>query len=112
MRGWNERVQGAFAIGQTGGSAESGKVPTMLKTTCVVLAATLLALPAAAQDRDRAAAAQKQCDDQFKAADLNNDGVLSRTELGNAKQALPAALANKSRLTRKEFMDACSKNAT
>ena len=58
------------------------------------------------------AAAQKQCADQFKAADINNDGVLSSTEIGNAKQTLPASLANKNRITRKEFMSVCAKNAS
>ena len=57
------------------------------------------------------AANQKQCTDQFKAADLNNDGVLSRTEIGNAKSSLPSSLANKDRVTRKEFMAVCSKRA-
>ena len=28
---------------------------------------------------------QNQCEDQFKAADINNDGLLSSTEIGNAK---------------------------
>ena len=81
----------------------------MLKMTYLVLAATLLASPAAAQDAKRVAADQKQCADQFKAADLNNDGVLTRVEIGNAKQVLPASLANKDRITRQEFMATCAK---
>jgi Ca2+-binding EF-hand superfamily protein len=77
----------------------------MPKTLPMLLAAALLfVLPAQAAD-------QKQCADQFKAADLNNDGVLSRTEIGNAQQALPSSLANKERVTRKEFMAVCSKGA-
>ena len=54
----------------------------------------------------------KACSDQFKAADLNNDGVLSRTEIGNAKQTLPSSLANQDRITRKQFMAVCSKGAS
>jgi hypothetical protein len=38
------------------------------------------------------------------------DGVLTRTEIGNPKQTLPASLANKDRVTRTEFMAVCSKN--
>jgi hypothetical protein len=53
-----------------------------------------------------------QCADRFETADFNNDGVLSRTEIGNAKQTLPASLANKDRVTRTEFMAICSKNAS
>ena len=79
----------------------------MLKTTIFpFLAATLLAFPAIAQSTKPVAA------DQFKAADLNNDGVLDRMEIGNAKQGLPASLANKDRVTRTEFMAVCSKHAS
>jgi hypothetical protein len=97
---------------QTGGSAEP-RDSTMLKTTIFpLLAATLLAFPAIAQSTKPVAADQKQCADQFKAADLNNDGVLDRTEIGNAKQGLPASLANKDRVPRTEFMAVCSKRAS
>jgi hypothetical protein len=54
---------------------------------------------------------QKQCTDQFKAADLNNDGVLDRSEMGNARGKIPASLNNKSRITRKEYISACAKVA-
>ena len=85
----------------------------MPKTLSMLLAVgTLFALPANAQNAQRIAADQKQCADQFKAADLDNDGVLSRTEIGNAKQTLPASLANKDRITREEFMAVCSKGAS
>jgi Ca2+-binding EF-hand superfamily protein len=84
----------------------------MLKTMSLLLAATMFALPAIAQSAKPAAANQKQCADQFKAADINNDGMLSRTEIGNAQQTLPASLANKDRVTRSEFMTVCSKSAS
>jgi hypothetical protein len=84
----------------------------MVKTMSLILAATLFALPAIAQNTKPVAADQKQCADQFKAADLNNDGVLDRTEIGNAKSTLPASLTNKDRVTRTEFMTVCSKNAS
>jgi hypothetical protein len=38
--------------------------------------------------------------------------VLSRTEIGNAKQTLPSSLANQDRITRKQFMAVCSKGAS
>jgi hypothetical protein len=83
----------------------------MLKIS-ILLAAAMFALPALAQGTRPVAADQKQCADRFKTADLNNDGVLSRTEIGNAKQTLPGSLANKDRVTRTEFMAICSKNAS
>jgi hypothetical protein len=83
----------------------------MLKIALFLITATLFALPADAQTR-QPAADQKQCADKFKAADLNNDGVLSSSEMGNAKQTVPAAVANKDRLTQTEFMAACSKGAS
>jgi hypothetical protein len=83
----------------------------MLKANCVLLAAVLFTWPATAQQQNitRAAVDQKQCADQFKAADINNDGSLDRTEIGNAQQTLPAALASKDRVSRAEFMTTCSK---
>ena len=85
----------------------------MLKTSSIALVAIAMFLgPATAQQAKPMAADQKQCADQFKAADLNNDGVLNRTEIGNAQQTLPASLANKDRVTRAQFMAVCSKNAS
>jgi Ca2+-binding EF-hand superfamily protein len=55
---------------------------------------------------------EKQCADQFKAADLDNDGVLSASEIGSFKQSLPASLANKDKVTRAEFMAVCGKKAS
>lgn len=55
---------------------------------------------------------EKQCSEQFKAADLDNDGVLSAAEIGSFKQNLPASLANKDKVTRAEFMAVCGKKAS
>jgi hypothetical protein len=55
---------------------------------------------------------EKQCADQFKAADLDNNGVLSRSEIGNFKQNLPVSLAHKDQVTRAEFMAVCGKKAS
>jgi hypothetical protein len=54
----------------------------MLKTMTLILGTAIFALPALAQNTKPVAADQKQCTDQFKAADINNDGVLDRTEIG------------------------------
>ena len=83
----------------------------MARASYLLIAACLAALPAAAQ-QGRAAADEKRCADQFKAADLDNDGVLSRSEIGNAKQNLPASLANRDRVTRSDFMAVCAKKAS
>lgn len=77
----------------------------MLKSISLLLALGMLALPVAAAD-------QKQCEDRFKAANIDNDGALSRTEIGNAKQSMPSSLANKDRVTREEFMAACTRSAS
>jgi hypothetical protein len=55
---------------------------------------------------------EKQCADQFKAADLDNNAVLSRSEIGSFKQNLPASLVNKEQVTRAEFMAVCGKKAS
>lgn len=72
--------------------AGSTKASTMSKRIYILLTASLFAFPAVAQTRMPAPAAQKQCADQFKAADLDNDGVLSGVEIGSASQ-LPRAVA-------------------
>jgi hypothetical protein len=51
----------------------------------------------------------QECAGQFKAADLNNDGSLSKSEIGNAKSKLPAGLASQNAVSRNQFMAACSK---
>jgi hypothetical protein len=56
---------------------------------------------------DRPVDAQ-ECSGRFNAADINNDGSLNRNEIGNARSRLPTELANKSAISRNEFMVACS----
>jgi hypothetical protein len=84
----------------------------MLKAFVIVLGALAFAEPVAAKDAQRSAADQKQCEGQFKAADLNNDGVLTTNEIGNVKQTLPSSLVNKNRIARHEFMLACGRSAS
>ena len=82
----------------------------MLRTTYAIVAVAILALPASAQSSKPTN--QKQCEDQFKAADLNNDGLLSSSEIGNAKKNLPSSIANKDRVSRADFMAICGKRAS
>jgi hypothetical protein len=79
----------------------------MKHAVSIVLLAAIagLALPAVAQQ------AGTGCEDRFKAADLNNDGVLTGSEIGNAMASMPRALASKSRITRAEYVSECSKGA-
>jgi hypothetical protein len=68
------------------------------------------ALPLLIAVQSASALDQKKCTEQFKAADLNNDGTLSRSEMGSAaKGMIPASLNNQNRISRKEYMSACAK---
>ena len=82
----------------------------MLRTRYLVVAITMIALPAAAQSGKPMN--QNQCEDQFKAADINNHGLLSSTEIGNAKRSLPTSIANKDRVSKADFMAICGKRAS
>jgi hypothetical protein len=55
-----------------------------------------------------AVSVDNECSARFKAADANNDGVLTRTEIANARQ-LPAELAKEVLVGRQEFLAACAK---
>ena len=78
----------------------------MSKTTTFLLATLVLGSVSA---QGALAADQKQCADQFKAVDLNNDGVIVSSEMGSAPNMIPASMHNKSRISRKEYMAACAK---
>jgi hypothetical protein len=49
-----------------------------------------------------------ECTDAFKSADMNSDGVLTRTEIPNARM-MPPVLAKESLVSRREFMTACAR---
>jgi len=68
-----------------------------MRRTSAFLAAFLISITAwyAADQATRA--------NQFKAADLNNDGMLSSTEFGNAKNKVPASIAGKKGVSRTDF---------
>jgi hypothetical protein len=84
----------------------------MSKTAGAHAAACLLSLTLAVAPQFATvtlAASKNQCLDRFAAADLNNDGVLSDDEIGNAGFAMPSSLANRTTIPRNEFLSACSK---
>ncbi|HEU4379731.1 MAG TPA: hypothetical protein VFR73_14265 [Hyphomicrobiaceae bacterium] len=60
----------------------------MPRTNSCLAVLLMAASPAYAADQATRA-------DQFAAADLNNDGVLSSSEIGNAKDKISAAIAVK-----------------
>jgi len=72
------------------------------------VALLLATIPALSQDEKTSATSESECADRFKAADINNDGVLTRTEIPSAQQ-MPPALAKESLVSRQEFMAACAK---
>jgi hypothetical protein len=73
----------------------------MLRASLSVALLLLVASPASAAD-------EATCADQFKGADLNNDGALSSTEIGNAKDKVPAGISGRDRVSRIDFMAACT----
>jgi EF hand len=91
-----------------GGALVEQGVP-MPRIVLLFLAAATASFPVHAQNTP---IDEKQCADQFRAADLDNDGVLSASEIGNFKQNLPASVANKDKVTRTEFMAVCGKKAS
>ena len=78
----------------------------MRKVSFALLAMLSASIPSLAQG----VTPQSECDDAFKRADVIQDGVLTHTEIPNARQ-LPPELAKASLVSRKEFMGACEKTA-
>jgi len=50
---------------------------------------------------------QAECQAQFKNADRNDDGVLSKNEVSEAKTMIPTELGSKSSISSQEFLAAC-----
>jgi hypothetical protein len=73
--------------------------------TAILTAILLTAIPAFAQQNTTAVEAE--CAEKFKATDLNNDGVITHTEIAKAQQ-LPPTLAKESLVSRNAFMWACA----
>lgn len=69
--------------------------------------AALIATPATAQDT----LSESDCNERFKAADRNQDHVLTPTEIPKA-QHLPPSLAKEVLISRKEYVAACMKLST
>ena len=76
----------------------------------MLMAFGLTSMPAVArhQGPNLAGHQRRGCVDRFIVADLDNDGVLSDWEIGSAGANVPPSLANKSQITRPEFLAACS----
>ena len=112
----NEQLPGPFALSQPGGTQrhaiDQGVPMSRIPTSRIVplfLVAVVASFPLLAQNATPID--EKQCREQFRAADLDNDGVLTASEIGSFKQSLPASLANKDKVTRVEFMAVCGKKA-
>ena len=67
-----------------------------------------MVIPVLAQDDKNIGSSESECADRFKASDVNNDNVLTVTELPKA-QKLPPPLAKESLVSRKEYLAACVK---
>jgi hypothetical protein len=81
------------------------------------VASFAFAIPATAQQTDKSippsglAQNQAECLAQFNAADINNDGVLSREEVSQFKTNLPTEFGGKTDLNRQEFLASCEATA-
>jgi hypothetical protein len=73
--------------------------------TAILTAVLLTAIPAFAQQNSTAV--ETECAEKLKATDLNNDGVITHTEIAKAQQ-LPPTLAKESLISRNAFMAACA----
>ena len=87
-------------------------VPIAIAVLLLIGAVAFVMGHTASAQAPKAATDEKQCADQFKAADINNDGVLSSTEIGNAKGKLPASLEGKDKVSRTDFLAVCGKRAS
>lgn len=88
----------------------AGKVAPMLKVVRVCFAGAIGSIPAVAQGTKPID--ETRCAEQFKAADLDNDGALGRAEIGSFKPNLSASLVNKDRVAHAEFMAVYGKTAS
>ena len=80
----------------------------MLRTNLVFAVFLSMVIPGLAQDDKNIGSSESECADSFKASDLNNDNVLTPTEIPKA-QKLPPPLAKESLISRKEYLAACVK---
>ena len=80
----------------------------MNRTNLALAVILSMGIPVLAQDDKNIGSLESECADRFKASDLNNDNVLTPTEIRNAQQ-LPPTLAKESLISRKEYLAACVK---
>jgi hypothetical protein len=79
----------------------------MSRIVPLILVAATVSFPLPAQNATPID--EKQCWEQFRDADLDNDGVLRASKIGSFKENLSASLANKDKVARAEFMAVCAK---
>lgn len=92
---------------------------TMKKSVWPVLAIVTmsLAIPASAQNSDEnipsggLARNEVECLAQFRAADLNGDGFLSRREMSESRSLMPTELSGEDTIPRQEFLFVCNATA-
>lgn len=80
----------------------------MLRTNRVFAVFLSMIIPVLAQDDKNTGTSESECADRFKASDVNNDNVLTVTEVPKA-QKLPPPLAKESLISRKDYLAACVK---
>ena len=80
----------------------------MPRTNLVFAVILFMVIPVLAQDDKNTGTSESECSDRFKASDVNNDNVLTVTELPKA-QKLPPSLTKESLISRKEYLAACGK---
>jgi hypothetical protein len=82
----------------------------MHRTMIALIVAGLCASPAFAQTKTPAGQQQSvaDCQANFKAADKNADGKLSKAELEASSKIVPTSLASQDGVTQQQFMTACN----
>jgi Ca2+-binding EF-hand superfamily protein len=77
--------------------------------TIAALAAVTLAVPASAQAPREPGIAQSEaeCQGLFRTADTNGDGVLSPSEISEARPLIPTQLSGREDISQEEFLTAC-----
>jgi hypothetical protein len=76
------------------------------KASFALLAIVSITIPSLSQD----VTPERECGDAFRRIDINNDGVITHTEIPKARE-LPSEFAKASLVGRGEFMAACVKVA-
>lgn len=81
----------------------------MRKVIATVMLASACFTPAFAQTATPSGEARSlaDCQSNFKAADMNGDGVLSKSEMDASAKVVPAALSSMDSISMSQFMLEC-----